>query len=58
MRADEFSRLVERCDVVRDRRTIACKSRGDLCEASRIECLMAVLEAIMLKREQGPTLLR
>lgn len=57
MRVDEFSRLVERCDVVRDRRAIVCESRGALCQASRIDCLMAVLVAIMLTKERGPTLL-
>lgn len=48
---DEFSRLVERCDVVRDRRAVVCQSRGALCEASRIDCLMAVLDAIRLTKE-------
>lgn len=31
--------------------------KGALCEASRIDCLMAVLDAIMLVIEQGPKLL-
>lgn len=55
MRADEFIRLVERCDV-RNRRAIVFDSKGGLCEASRIDCLTAVLDAIMRIKERGPTL--
>lgn len=57
MRVEEFSRLVEPCDVVRERRAIICETRGAVCEASRIDCLMAVLVAIMLTKERGPILL-